>query len=179
MANLRYSAIKHYVIVTGLGEAIREELVDTPSGAPDRVCHVVPGEIAWDACECGQLALSSSRLFPSRTFPTSAADDPTIPNCGVSFLIADITISMTRCVPISDEEGNPPTCDALGDSALVMYEDGAAVLNATICFLNEEKDSYRIADWTLGELTYVGPQGECAGVELNVKIAFTGLCCDG
>lgn len=161
-------------IVTGVGLCVAEELDATPESGGGlvanpkmRVCYLVPGNIAWDGCNCGQLALTIQNIFPSVVFPTPAEDDPTTSGCEVTQLAVRALVSITRCVPGPTNTGQPPTCASLLASALEQQGDAYAVRRAVACCLSEMKRTRRIWDWRIGSSNFVGPEGGCAGSELS------------
>lgn len=168
-----------YQIAAALGECVRAELAGTPAGVPGRVCVPVAGEIAWDACDCGQLAVTTPTLYPSKTFPLPATEDSDQDVCGTPYLAASYTVSILRCAAGMDDEGRPPTCDQLAADALVWHQDAAAVRRGLGCCLQDLEAQDRIAGWTLGATTAVGPQGGCVGSEITVAVALPDCLCPG
>ena len=169
-------------IVTGVGACIDAELDATleSGGGSTRVptmrtCLLVPGNIAWDGCECGQLALSIQRIYPSLRFPADASEDPATGGCEVGFKAVQAIASITRCVS-GITAGTPPrlpTCAALRADALVMQADAWAMDRAVRCCLAAYKTAHTIFDYRVGGLAFVGPEGGCAGSELIFKFQFT------
>lgn len=165
-------------IVTGVGACVDVELDATPeSGGGStrtptmRTCLLVPGNIAWDGCECGQLALTIQRIYPSLRFPADASEEPTIGGCTVQSKVIQVLASITRCVS-GITAGVPPqlpTCAALRADALVQQADAYAMDRAVRCCLAAYKTDLTIFDYRVGNLTFVGPEGGCAGSELIFK----------
>lgn len=136
---------------------------------------VVPGEIVWDACECGQLAITENRRYVSRAFPLEEVDS--VAECGNPWLIVDYTVSLVRCVPVG-VNGNPPTCDQLRTSALQLMKDKTDVRAALDCCLFSlygDSDTGVVA-YQVGAQETVGPQGACAGSETQVLVGFLNPC---
>lgn len=169
-----------FTIVTGVGECVREELAETEAGVPDRFCLIVPGEIAWDECECGQFAQSITTEVPSENFPFPSTDRRTTA-CGPQFLVVTVVASLTRCVPTFDRNNRAPSCDSLFAAALRLEEDRGALRRGVTCCLRAMRNTYtspiRITDFTVGAATSVGPNGTCAGVELTYQFAVSNVCC--
>lgn len=158
-------------IVTGIGQCIIDELNDTPEsgGVPAkmRVCLLVPGNIAWDGCDCGQLAQTIVSDYHSERFPADSSQEQ-IQSCGEA-LAVQVLVSILRCVP-GMSTGMPPqypTCAKLLDAALIMQGDAFAVRTGVECCLLDLKATQRIFDFRVGPTTYVGPEGGCAGSELT------------
>jgi hypothetical protein len=87
----------------------------TTLGPPDRsFVHV--GDVAWDNCECGQLAVTIQEMYPSQSFPmeagliTAAAGGVTVGNraCAAPLFVVGYLVSIVRCVPSGDGR-SPPT----------------------------------------------------------------------
>ena len=159
------------IIVTGVGQAIVDQLLITPEsgGVPDkmRLCLLVPGAIAADACACGQLALSILSWEPMDVFPVSAAETATRAPCGERSRGVRAIATIFRCVPTMDSQGRPPTCDALFAAALVQNGDEYAMRKGITCYLAELKRLYKIADYRVGNAVPLGPEGACGGVEIT------------
>ena len=164
-------ALTASVIVTGVGMCVIDELEATPEsgGVPAkmRVCLLVPGNIAWDSCECGQFAQTIQSDYPTLNFPADASDQILgIGGCVVGPLAIQVLASITRCVPTLDASGNPPTCAKLRAAALVMQGDAYALRRGITCCLETLRKNRTITKYVVGRVNYVGPEGACAGVEL-------------
>lgn len=139
----------------------------------NRVC-IVPGEIAWDNCQCGQLALAEVRRFPSNNFPLEEVDHEA--ECGAGYLVVNFLIALTRCVPSPGEDGEPPLCADLQTSALQLFRDMGMLRNAVECCLNTMYNAEQILAWELGAQEVVGPQGGCVGSTLAVQLGVANGC---
>lgn len=164
-------------IVTGVGMCIVDELQATPESggvaANMRICLLAPGNVAWDGCDCGQLALSILRTYPTQTFPIDASDQPIIGNCGPFAQVFEVLVSLVRCVPGLDQSGKPPSCARLRAASLIQQGDAFAIRNGVSCCLRELKRTYEIQKYTVGQSTFVGPEGNCGGVELIFRFELT------
>jgi hypothetical protein len=162
-------------IVTGAGQAVLDALVAEPlsGGVPAkmRTCLLVPGEIAWDGCDCGQFAQSVIRDYPSLTFPQEAYLDNRNA-CDPFARAVEVVASLTRCVPGMDSSGRPPTCDALRAAALIQQADALTMQGAIQCYLADLKRTYVITNYRIGGIQYVGPQGNCGGAEVRYLFAL-------
>lgn len=164
-------------IVTGIGQAILDDLY--PSGPPAdfRACLLVPGAIAADGCDCGQLALSIGRIFPTVTFPTEATVDEAAAACPPPILAAQITVSLFRCAPTVEDSLDPPSCADLLASAIAWDTDVATIRRALACHLAALADQYRIVGYVIGASTPVGPEGACLGADTTVTIGVNNCGC--
>ena len=113
----RYVPLNVSVVVTGTAESVRQELTGTAAGVPDRFCALVPGEVAWDNCQCGQFAQTIESVFGSNSFPTPATDTRQTP-CGPNLTVVVVRASLVRCVHGVSDDGRPPSCAALLADAL-------------------------------------------------------------
>jgi hypothetical protein len=159
-----------------LRDCITPYLEGTTSGLPARVC-VTSGEIAWDDCECGQLAVSLTNQYETASFPTpwSGEQNQGVGKCGPPLFVFEYTISMTRCSPIGDN-GNPPTCAQLGAAARVTVEDAWAVRAGLMCCMcagvrRDPVTGVKLFErYWLGQQIEVGPGGMCQGSEIMLSI---------
>jgi hypothetical protein len=161
-------------IVTGIGVCIINELNATPEsgGVPAnmRIVPMTPGNIAWDACECGQFAQSIQRDYPSSTFPTDTASLPRKGSgCKLDPIAFQVIASILRCVPgmTNTSTPRPPTPASLLTAALIMEGDAFALRSAVECCLDQLKKDRRLFDFRISGVTRVGPEGGCAGVEMQ------------
>lgn len=180
MAGNLYTVDNLFIIVTGAAVAAYQELAATPAGAPDRFCPAVPGEVAWDECECGLFVQTIQEVVPSSNFPTPAADQRTTA-CGPALVIVTVQASILRCVSTVADGGNPPpvpTCATLLAESRTLEEDRIAVRRGITCFLRAQRDAYRILDFSVGAQSTLGPQGMCAGSIMPYRFALSNFCCD-
>ncbi len=157
------------ILVTGIADA----LAATDAGAVDRAC-VVPGDVAWDECECGLLAVSPRRFFVSDEFPEGALGRGLVRTspCNQPWLVAEVFISIIRCVPQPGDNQLAPTCEQLAAAGRVLLVDAYVTLDTTISILCELREDDRIIDYVLGEQLSRGPEGACVGTELGVFIGL-------
>jgi hypothetical protein len=174
-----YSADILGIIVTGAAAAVNDELEVTGCGSVDRVCPLVPGSIAWDKCDCGQLAQTITAVSPTNNFPAPAADSPVTP-CGPNLLVVSVTLSLVRCIRglEDDSRETAPDCDTLLEDAMCLERDRFAARTGIRCYLKTLHQQYLITHYTVGTATSVGPDGMCGGIELPYQfgIAYNGCC---
>lgn len=166
-------------IVTGVGMCVMEELAATPETGtlPERVVLMTPGEIADDGCDCGQFAQSLQAHYPSGIFPQDTSQQTQRGSgCGESPLAFQVLAAISRCV--HGLTGAPPRvappapADLLQD-ALRMAADAFVLRNAVECCLATYKRTYRIADFRVGRVDAVGPDGNCASVAMQYWFLLT------
>lgn len=171
-------------IVTGIGACIVAALEQTPAGAPCRQCLLVPSAtIPWDGCDCtcdeapGQIAQAITSVYSSERFPVEFGD--TWRQCGPHYDIVNVTVSVTRCVPVLNEQGMPPTCADELAAAITLENDRTAVRQALACCLFElgSPIPYVIRGWRIGPSVTVGESGGCAGSETTYQFALPACGC--
>lgn len=158
-------------IASILVSGIHATLVGTAGGAPNRAC-VVPGAIAWDQCDCGQLAVSATRWFYSENFPIETGSGTQSTPCMMPYLVGEFTIQLIRCMPSPDNRDLFVACNRLAAAARILIEDAYVVLESTRTLLCELRSDDIIVDFTFGEQTTVGPEGGCGGTELRALVGI-------
>jgi hypothetical protein len=162
-----------YDIAVRLKDEAERRLRNTLGGVPSRSC-VVPGAIAWDECECGQLSVSIIQAWPSVTFPGDPGSGSQNQGpCAVPYLMAQLTVQVARCAPNPDSSGSV-ACSALERGARVVAEDGMAIREAAFCALQFLKD--RDDDFIVRGQVVMGPEGGCMGVEQSVVVGIMVGC---
>jgi hypothetical protein len=175
-----------YDIAQHIKACVLERLETTTDGLPERAC-VISGELAWDACECGQLTVAILNEYEASAtgVARSTTDTPGRRACGPPLFSIQYMVTMLRCAPTGSNT-EPPTCDELELFARGATEDAWAVRAAVICCLDEAISQrlpngtklYR--DFTVGTQTRIGPQGACGGSQLPVSVIIDNGCypCD-
>ncbi|GAA3852534.1 hypothetical protein GCM10023084_03460 [Streptomyces lacrimifluminis] len=157
--------LKWYEVASRLEQAIFADL----TVPPDR--HgVVPGAIAWDACDCGLLAVSVGQTYPTEQFPNPAL--VRVGGCDAPWEAAEIIMQVVRCTPTHDDQGNPPTTAALDTSAQEILRDAYQMMRAvstTLCQMNKDRE---ISDFVMRANTPQGPSGACGGNELRAVVSL-------
>jgi hypothetical protein len=138
-----------------------------------RVC-VVPGEISWDDCQCGQLAVAEQRRYPSMDFPLEEVNHEA--DCGAPWLVSAFIISLARCVPVPSVNGSPPDCTALEASAQQLATDMLKLRKGVQCCLDAAYNAHTVEAWELGASEVNGPQGQCVETTLTVLVGWTNDC---
>lgn len=166
-------------IVTGIGACVIEGLDQTPAGAPGRQCLLLPTQsIPWDNCDCdGQVAFAIQSVYGSDRFPVPADATKDWSPCGPRWQVAQVVVSIVRCVPTMDEQGHPPSCPAELTAALILEDDRTAVRQALACCLDDLKTASTIGAWALNPTVTVGELGGCAGVETTFLVGVRSCLC--
>lgn len=143
---------------------VRDEIIAAlvACGRPVSTDYVAAGVIAWDDC-CGTLTVAPERVYQSAIFPNEGPD-PT--GCYTGSLAVTLLISLVRCVPVVDDQGNAPTEDAIEAGFHAVMRDAATVWNAV----------YGLdLQMALLVQTYTGAEGGCISSETRVTV---GLDCE-
>jgi hypothetical protein len=148
--------------------AVAQGVADRLDPAPER-SGVVPGAIPWDACDCGQLAVSLAGTFPANSPPVELAEGSAGGPCAAAFLVASYAVQVARCAPVVDEQGNPPSVEAQEEAARLVAGDAWAARLGVRCALEALRRADDIAGWRAGPVAVQGPEGGCVGVELAVQ----------
>lgn len=150
--------------------SVRGQLRVTPTGWPDSAReYVVPGQLAWDECECGLLAiewLSAPYSFGLPNTRQALAD-------GCKPLLAlQIQVTVLRCAPSPGTHGEPPSPEALAAAAETNLDDLEAVLIGTATAVKTLEETNVIVQYALNAPTPAGPEGGCVGVVQQLFIGF-------
>lgn len=168
-----------YVIVTGISACARAALPDTLGGVPAalRECFAVPGAIAWDDCQCGQLAASVGPSYYSDTFPQPAGARRALTGCGPEYWVSTITLTMLRCAPTPVKGQMAPTCAALAEASAILESDRQVLTQALACCLTAWVADATIADYVIGPQSPVGPEGGCVGLAWQITVGIKNCSC--
>lgn len=158
--------LKWYTVCAGIVDAVNTAL----SNPVARAC-VVPGAIAWDAGECGLLAVSLVQVNPSNEFPVT--ETTSLGNCTPALEVAEIVLQVMRCAPgigeASDQLGAlAPACEDLDASAQVTTTDAHEILVAVTTYMNGLRYGVTVIDWAPGSVVTMGPEGGVVGNEMRL-----------
>lgn len=160
--------------------------VEGQPGCPCVTC-VHPGQPAWDSCcDCtpagragGQLNVWVERVYPTGDGPWPEQQTTTAgPRClpAGTGVAADLVVTLLRCAPAVDDQGNPPGCEALQRAARITHVDLVTVLGAATCCLptaGRARGSRRVL---VRDARLVGPEGGCVGVEVRLTVDLGAPC---
>jgi hypothetical protein len=158
--------LKWYTVATRICDAVYGELTTKPARS-----GVVPGQIAWDECDCGLLAVSVNQIFLTETFPDQLTRR--VGNaCDAPYEVAEFVIQVIRCVPGASDQTIAPTVAELDASAQEVLRDAYEMLKGASVLLCEMNRDREISDFMLRPLTAQGPTGVCGGNELRAYVAL-------
>lgn len=165
-------SVAFYTVAESLLLAVTVQLNGTTAGVPTRV-GIMPGLIAWDDCECGQLAVNVTRLYDYDTFP----EERTLTNvyCTAAGVAAEITVQVARCAPNPSNSDVSPSVEALRVSALGNIADAWEIQLAVICELQRLLDIRDISNFVVRDVITIGPEGGCVGAELHAVVGLIRL----
>lgn len=174
MAQLR-GPTAFYDVANLLVTNVAAVLADSLGGPVQRAC-VVPGEIVWDGCTCGLLAVSVQRWnltddFPAGSISFGGSDVRTTP-CDLPWLVGEIHIAVVRCAPIPENGAISVPCPQLDAVAQVLLSDAYVTLTETVSTLCELRETDQIIDYVLGDQQTTGPRGDCVGSELVAQVGL-------
>lgn len=150
-----------------------DRLTELELPIPCRVC-VVPGQIVYDDCQGGQLAVSVTQEYWSSTFP-AVDETPRGNGCTPPYLVADYLFSLMRCAPVPKGLNNIVPCAELEASALLIRNDAYALRTALSCCADALVDQGYIVDFLLRPVATSGPEGGCVGNEAVLTVGFAWL----
>lgn len=159
-------AARWYTVGSHLVTAVRDGLTSKPK----RVGQV-PGEIAWDACDCGgMLAVSLSRLYLSDTFPEEA--ETVNGACQPPYEVGQFTVSVVRCAPNPEGVESAPPADELDTAAGLLLQDATEMLDSVSAALCRLREDDTVLDYLVTPVEPVGPEGGCVGVTLTARVCL-------
>lgn len=161
-----------YVIALQLTTSLDEALATSTGGRPERAC-VVPGEIAWDDCQCGMLAVTPRSWALSDTFPDDADSRGSLRSspCDLPWLVSTINVQLVRCAPSPNGNALSVPCTALDAASQILISDAYVVVTETTSLFCTMKNDDEIVDYIISDVATIGPSGGCVGVELQVSVA--------
>ena len=127
-------------------------------------------QVAWDHCECGQLTVHIGTSYPVDQFPAIKTAGP-FRGCSSKFQVVEFVITVLRCVPTSEDDGDPPTGAQLSDAAYVEHVDRWCLQRGVRCCF-PPTDPRKLDLMLVGEHLPVGGEGMCSGSELHVLVAL-------
>lgn len=156
---LRWYTVGGYIV-----QAVKDGLT-VPVGRSGQV----PGEIAWDECCDGLLAVTVPRVFLSETFPQET-EFFVSPQCRAPYEVGDFTVSVLRCAPQNVGQDTAPSTLALESAAALLLQDMAESMDALMSVLCSLQNSDLISDYYVSPAESAGPEGACVGFTLRVLV---------
>jgi hypothetical protein len=161
-------------IGTGLIAALTTRLAGTTYGAPDRA-SMVPAAIAWDACDCGLLAVSAARSYLADEPPPyggSRVQRGVSGSCRSSVIVYEMVVQVIRCAPQPATNQMAPTTAQLAASSAEVESDAWHALTGTACYLDDLESQDKILSYEITNQERIGPRGGCVGSELITLVGI-------
>lgn len=158
-----------HLMALDLKTCIERELAYTVGGMPPGFDScVMAGSLTWDNCCPGMLRVRTARQFASDRFPDPVFR-PSV--CGAYSRATDFEALILRCAPGPDQDGNPPTCEALERTALIIAEDMDALWRGVrCCFGNTE------FEYVVREVAQTETRGQCVGSRMTLTVGLSDSC---
>jgi len=131
---------------------------------------ITTGQIAWDDCCDGQLAVSVTRISPTETFPTETVTNVQSGSCSPAYDLAEITVQLVRCHPSNVPAPTPAALTAAASATLIDANQVRRLVTAVLCAL--KNDATQRLDYFVRDQLMLGPEGGCAGSELHVYVGL-------
>jgi len=139
-------------------------------GTPDRTL-ISPGLPAFDCCD--QLAVHASVVTDAPLSPGGLSAGIKHRTGGKINHVA-LVVHATRCVPVPDASGNPPTAAALTAVAAQVNADGWALWNHVYNLIRDGQ-LFALCDEVFWDgLRAINPSGGCGGWTLNLRAQLDG-----
>ena len=134
---------------------------------------ITTGQIAWDDCCAGQLAVSYTRTSPTESFPTEQVTMVGLGECVPAYEIGEITVQIVRCAPQALNGQNAPSPDAVSAHAKQTLIDANQIrrsVAAALCAIKQDQTSG--LDYFVRAQLMLGPEGGCDGSELYLYLGL-------
>lgn len=136
------------------------------SALPD-LQYVADGAVAWDGCEILAVALD-------RTFITAEGDITlegfTSQSPLLALTVAVVDVFLLRCVPIFDDEHEPPDASEIETAADQILVDAQSLQNALLA-AQKAGDLAGCSGLSIEGWTKAGPEGGMGGGVLRVRLS--------
>lgn len=150
-------------------------------GGPVCQCCLRPGiapPVNDVCCDCtdgqGQAAVQVVEIFGSESFPRKGITQWKGPCTKTTMTrVAELVMTVYRCVGTPDEKGNPPSCERVTEDEVKILSDADAMWQAFAC-----------CDWAgtrrkvlPGSWQALPNLGGCGGGMMNVYVDLGPMCC--
>lgn len=169
--------------VNTIAEALKNCLCFALAGSlagPVCRCCVQPGMAPPPAdvcCDCegrqGQAIVQVAEIYPSDKFPRKGITEwKGACTKGNTFWVAELIMTVYRCIPVPDEDGTPPSCEGLQIAAARIQSDAQTMMQVFAC-----------CEWNDGRAIMPGSwqplpnQGGCGGGMMSVFVNLGIQCC--
>lgn len=180
---MEVNLLSWFVIVTGAGQCAADAInAATPSKPLARVCLHVPGEIAWDDCQCGSFQQTATRWLYSDNARTETVFNGDDNICEPAYVGLEVVAEVLRCVTQPDTNAGSlsPACPDLLTDSMQWHRDAGAMRRGIVCCLEALRgtEPQQIAGYQITTPgNSAGPQGMCVGSRLTYRIWLPNCDC--
>jgi hypothetical protein len=144
-------------------------------GRPAERVLMYPGTVAWDGCDCGQLAMGVTTHFNSKDLVNDSGNSYS--NCTAPARVARYSLSIIRCIPGPDDLGNPPSPGALTNAFQIQESDAFIAWHTVQCQLTLLENVQQPGGAIIGaglmlDQIVLQTLGACTGTELHFSCAW-------
>jgi hypothetical protein len=171
MAGVMREDVRFWPALLELASCLCAEIAE--AGLPEPCfCGILPGDLVpLDYCQecdggkCGMAWVRTVNIQEQRVSRYDSMEGSSIRarNCTAP-LDMIVEVGVTRCAPMPESDGTPPSMAEQLDSARLVMADQAAALRAIRCCL-DSKYPIRVGTWLP-----MGPSGGCIGGAWTVTI---------
>lgn len=155
-----------YGRLADLVSAAHVALINAGRPEPARVGVYNGGDVAADECCNGQLYARWLRSMPNLAGAAGGE------GCAVMY-VADLAVGVLRCAPVAQGKALAPTMAKIDDSAQGLHDDAEALLQGVAAWGADLIDD----EWSVIDVSPLGPDGDCLGVEVRVRMGYDPRCC--
>lgn len=155
------------------------------SGRPVGVAMVAVGGVVLDDCCMGALYVAPERFFKTTDpFPLELGLRGLggTEVCEEAPIALELVVSLFRCIPVLDDQGNAPSVDEQTAAYADILTDAATVWNEVNGVPILGDDGYGDSQWLRARVsqTFVPAEGGCLGIEtrLTLGVGQSGWCGD-
>lgn len=148
------------------------DALEAAGSAPITTELVAAGQIAFDDC-CGTLVVMPE-LIQESGYPFPSPRDPRLP-CDVPMIQVDLLVLLVRCVPVLNDNGEPPTAEEQEAAFQAILGDAAIVWNTLAGDPSVlGTDAYGDPLWERANATqgWQAPSGGCIGIETRISFGI-------
>lgn len=133
---------------------------------------LVPGLIAWDACDCGALYLMINQTYDSEDFPMQKVTNDLSMGCGAPYEASELVLQCMECAPTPVGNSQVTSVEDESTAARLVRRDAAEVRKAVRAFLCQARNDDNITDFIMDVQIVQGPTGGCVGTELRFRVGL-------
>lgn len=152
-------------------DAVTDHFAAAGRELPDRQCVVAgdPRSFAWD-CEQLTVSLQGIGWGPATS---AAANSPRTGSPASTMSVRHVVLAVTlvRCTPTPDEEGDPPDAAELDAAGRLFMRDAGLLSQAIVTYVSKaEQRLNRVASIEAGIVEPIGPNATHHGLEAVLSI---------